>query len=208
MILPNISKRRRVKHHEAMPYIEVPELVKRTSIYPSASAAALTICILTACRTKEILEAQWSEFNLDTQMWIVPKERMKKEKEHRVPLPTQAVEILRSIAKTGDSPWIFTGKNRKSGDFQPFSNMPMLNFLKKTLGHKKLTVHGFRSSFRDWAAETTNHKREVIEQALAHQLADQAEAAYQRGDYLEKRKILMQDWADYCFSVVATNSNT
>jgi integrase len=112
---------------------------------------------------------------------------------------------LKSIQETEKSPWLFTGKNRKTGEYQPFSNMPMLNFLKKTLGLKQYTVHGFRSSFRDWAAETTDHKREVIEQALAHQLADQAEAAYQRGDYMEKRKRLMQDWAGYCFQIEAQN---
>jgi integrase len=202
--LPTISKRRRTKHHPAMPYPELPEFLKSIRAYPSRSAKALMIGILTGGRTQEILEAEWSEFNWDSKIWTIPKDRMKKDKEHRVPLSTQLIEILTSIPETENSPWVFTGRSRKTGEFKAFSNMAMLNFLQKTAGLKQYTVHGFRSSFRDWAAETTDHKREVIEQALAHQLADQAEAAYQRGDYMEKRKKLMQDWADYCYN---TNLN-
>jgi integrase len=202
LLLPEISRRRRVKHHEAMPYPQVPLMFKAVGLNPSLSAKALLFCVLTTTRTTETIEATWKEIDLENQLWIIPKDRMKKDKEHRVPLSAQAVALLKTITRKGDSPYVFNGQSRTLR-YAPLSNMAMLNFLKKTLRHKNLTVHGFRSSFRDWAGETTEHKREVIEQALAHQLADQAEAAYQRGDYMEKRKVLMNDWADYCYGVKA-----
>ena len=203
LLLPQISKRRRVNHHSALPYPQVPAMFIATEANYSLSAKALIFCVLTATRTTETIEASWSEIDLDNQLWIIPKGRMKRDREHRVPLSKKAVEVLKSISRKGDSKWVFNGQSRTRGKHMPLSNMAMLNYLKNTLGHSNQTVHGFRSSFRDWAAETTNHKREVIEHALAHQLADQAEAAYQRGDYMEKRKVLMNDWADYCYGVVA-----
>jgi integrase len=169
---------------------------------PSLSAKALLFCVLTATRTTETIEARWTEIDIENQLWIIPKARMKKEREQRVPLSAQAVALLKTISRKGDSPWVFNGQSRTK-KHALLSNMAMLNYLQETLKYPNFTVHGFRSSFRDWAAETTDHKREVIEQALAHQLADQAEAAYQRGDYMEKRKLLMNDWADYCFNVGA-----
>lgn len=213
LMLPEISRRRRIEHHPAMPYPQVPSVIKAIGSNPNLSAKALMFCVLTATRTKETIEASWKEFDLEKKVWIIPKGRMKREKEHRVPLSNQAVALLKTIHKKGDSPWVFNGRKRgkQDGTHQPLSNMAMLNYLKDTLGHNSLTVHGFRSSFRDWAGETTNHTREVIEQALAHQLADQAEAAYQRGDYMEKRKLLMNDWANYCYGVgaeVATETAT
>jgi integrase len=199
-LLPTISKRVRVKHHEALPYAQVPALMKVVASNPVLSARALTLCVLTATRTTETIEAKWDEFDLDNRLWIIPKERMKRSIEHRVPLSDQVTEVLRSITRVEGSPWLFTGQSRKKSEKQPLSNMAMLNYLQKTLGHKNLTVHGFRSSFRDWAGETSSHSREVIEHALAHSLADQTEAAYQRGDYLEKRRALMANWARYCLS--------
>ena len=192
-LLPTISKRRRVKHHEAMPYAQVPALVKRIESYPSLSAKALLLCIYTATRTSETINATWEEFDLDAALWIIPKGRMKRQIEHRVPLSPQAIALLRSTDRRSRSEWVFDSQ----GKDKPISNMAMLNFLQGTLGHRTLTVHGFRSSFRDWAGETTNHSREVIEQCLAHGLADETEAAYQRGDYLEKRRVLMTDWANF-----------
>jgi integrase len=206
-IFKPISKRRRQKHHKAMPYIQVPSMFTAVEAYPSLSAKAMLFCVLTAARTTEIREATWNEFNLEAQVWTIPKERMKREKEHRIPLSNQAIELLKSISKQDGSDWVFNGKSRTLGKKVPLSNMAMLNFLKNTLDHKTLTVHGFRSSFRDWAGETTDHKREVIEQSLAHQLSDQSEAAYQRGDYMQKRKVLMTDWADYCYSDKQKNTN-
>ena len=198
-LLPSISKRARVQHHKAMPYAEVPALIQKIAINPVLSARALVLCVLTATRTKEAIEAKWAEIDLDNRLWTIPKERMKRKIEHRVPLSDQAIAVLKSIPKIDGSPWIFTGRSRTGNKQQAMSNMAMLNYLQKTLGHEELTVHGFRSSFRDWAGETTDHKREVIEQSLAHSLADQTEAAYQRGDYLDKRRALMADWATYCF---------
>ncbi len=194
-LLPSISKRQRVKHHAAMPYAQVPALFQSIGITPVLSAKALLLCVLTATRTSETIEAKWEEFDFEKAIWTIPKERMKKGREHRLPLSDQAIEVLKSINRIEGSPWVFDSR----GKGKPLSNMAMSNFLKGTLGYKEYTVHGFRSSFRDWAGETTGHSREVIEQSLAHSLADQTEAAYQRGDYLEKRRTLMNDWTDYCF---------
>jgi len=204
MLLPNISKRRRIKHHTAMPYSDVPALFKTIGANPTLSAQALLFCILTATRTSETIEAKWDEFDLENELWVIPKARMKKEKEHRVPLSPQAIALLKSITKKDNSPWVFNGRSRRKNLVlvpQSLSTAAMLGYLQGTLGYTNLTVHGFRSSFRDWAAESTEHRREVIEQALAHSLADQAEAAYQRGDYMQKRKLLMNDWADYCYGI-------
>lgn len=204
VLLPTISKRRRVKHHPAMPYLEVPALFKTIGANPILSAQALIFCILTGTRTSETIEAKWSEFDFEKELWVIPKDRMKKEKEHRVPLSAQAIDLLKSITRIDGSQYVFNGRSRRKDQVkvpQPLSNAAMMAFLQGTLGHTDLTVHGFRSSFRDWAGETTDHKREVIEQALSHSLVDQAEAAYQRGDYMDKRKLLMSDWADYCYGM-------
>ena len=208
-LLLKINRNEKIVHFAAMNRSVLPKFISSFSSHPSLSAKALLLCILTATRTKETIQSQWSEFDLANGIWIIPKERMKKRKEHRVPLSTQAIEIINSIPRRENSPWVFNGRSRTKSELnsvikhQALSNMAMLNFLQETLGYEKMTVHGFRSTFRDWAGETTEHQREVIEHALSHKLADQAEAAYQRGDYLEKRKVLMQDWADYCFSVGA-----
>jgi integrase len=194
--LPAISKRTRVKHHAAMPYADVPIFVKAIASDPSVSAKALVICILTATRTTETIEATWPEIDLEKRLWIIPKERMKTGREHRIPINDELAALIQTLPKRDDSPYLFPSPS-KSG--KPMSNMAMLTYLQRKDGCGKFTVHGFRSSFRDWAGEKTAHKREVIEQALAHMLQDQAEAAYQRGDYLEKRKALMGDWASYCF---------
>jgi integrase len=194
-LLPSISKRQRVKHHPAMPYAQVPALIQAIGITPVLSAKALLLCVLTATRTSETIQAKWEEFDFERAIWTIPKERMKKGREHRVPLSNQAMDVLKSINRNEGSPWVFDSR----GKGKPLSNMAMSNYLKGTLGFKEYTVHGFRSSFRDWAGETTGHSREVIEQSLAHSLADQTEAAYQRGDYLEKRRALMADWAKSCF---------
>ena len=194
-LLPTINKRKRIEHHTALHYDDVPKLFASIKDDPSTSARALVFCILTATRTTETTDAQWKEISLDKKIWIVPKERMKRGIEHRVPLSTQLIEILNFMDKS-ESSYVFYGKSRKS---MPISNMTMLKYLQRKEGYEKITVHGFRSSFRDWAAEKGNFPREVCEQALAHSLADQTEAAYQRADYFDKRMVLMQAWTDYCF---------
>jgi integrase len=196
-LLPTINKRKLVKHHAAMPYDDVPNFFASIKDDPSTSARALVFCILTATRTTETTDAEWKEIDLKKNVWIVPKARMKRGIEHRVPLSSQLSATLSSMDQK-ESTYVFYGAKRKA---KPISNMTMLKYLQRKEGCEKITVHGFRSTFRDWAAEKGNFPREVCEQALAHSLADQTEAAYQRGDYFDKRKVLMQAWADYCYGV-------
>jgi integrase len=197
-LLPKVNQRQQVKHHNAMHYDDLPSFITSIKDDPSVSARALLFCILTATRTSETTDATWDEFSLHKKMWIIPKERMKKGIEHRIPLSTQAHQRLSAIENTTKK-IVFHGTR----DTKPISNMTMLNYLQRKEGCEEITVHGFRSTFRDWAAEKAKFPREVCEQALAHSLKDQTEAAYQRGDYFEKRIELMQAWADYCFGVKA-----
>jgi len=179
-----------------MHYDDIPNFIKSIKDDPSVSARALVLCILTATRTTETTDAVWKEINLDKKIWIITKDRMKRGIEHRVPLSTQVQQRLSKMdSKVSD--YIFYGRRTT----KPISNMTMLNYLQRKEGCEEITVHGFRSTFRDWAAEKAKFPREVCEQALAHSLKDQTEAAYQRGDYFEKRIELMQAWADYCFGV-------
>jgi len=196
-LLPHFHKRQRVKHHNAMSYDDVPNFFATIKDDPTISARALVFCILTATRTSEAVNATWGEIDFAKRTWIIPKERMKLRIEHRVPLASQVCEMLGFI-KRAKNDFVFCSEIRKT---KPISNMTMLQFLQRKEGLEKLTVHGFRSSFRDWAAEKGNFPREVCEQALAHALKDQTEAAYQRADYFEKRVVLMQEWADYCFGI-------
>lgn len=191
-LLPAISKRQRVKHHSAMAWADLPDFMAELRQRSSISASALMFTILTACRTGEVLGAQWAEIDLERALWIIPKERMKAKIAHRVPLPTEAVTLLRSLPHIDGEALVFPGAR----EGRPLSTMAMLELLRGM--RPGLTVHGFRSSFRDWAGEATAYPREVIEHALAHQLADATEAAYRRGDALERRRELMQGWADYC----------
>lgn len=178
------------RHHPAMPYDEVPAFVARLRKLPGSSAKALELLILTAARTSEVLEASWAEFDLDQALWIVPAERMKAGKEHRVPLSERAVELLKSL-NPGQG-MVFPGSSPR----KPMSNMAMAMLLRRLKCHD-VTVHGFRSSFRDWAGETTSFPREIAEQALAHQVGSEVERAYRRGDALEQRREMMAAWAAY-----------
>tara|TARA_B110000971_G_C19942812_1_gene469555 strand:+ start:368 stop:922 length:555 start_codon:yes stop_codon:yes gene_type:complete len=157
-------------------------------------ARALELTILTATRTKESLGARWEEFDLINQVWTIPKERMKAGVEHRIPLCDQAMKIITKMADHKMSDYVFP--NRSNG--KPLSNAGMSSVLKR-LERTDITVHGFRSTFRDYVAEKTNTPGRIAEAALAHKLKDASEAAYQRGDLIEKREILMQTWANYCY---------
>lgn len=181
-------------HHAALDYQHMPAFYQRLMTErDSLSATALAITILTACRTSEVLLAQWSEIDLTAKMWVIPANRMKAGNEHRVPLTAEVLSLLeRSPTREG---FLFPGAKRG----KPLSNMAMTMALRK-LGRADLTVHGFRSTFRDWAAETTNHPNMVCEMALAHTIGNAAEAAYRRGDLMERRRALMSDWATYCLS--------
>ncbi|OXI91053.1 integrase [Burkholderia sp. AU31652] len=195
-LLPPPGKVQKEKHHEAMPYRAIAAFIQELRQQPGVAARALEFTILTASRTGETIGMQWSEADLAQNVWTVPAGRMKASKEHTIPLSARAVEILKEMQAArdvdDDCEFVFPGWTGDKG----LSNMAMLKLL-KDMGHTGLTVHGFRSTFRDWAGEQTHHAREVIEHALAHQLKDKAEAAYQRGTLFEKRRSLMDDWAAY-----------
>lgn len=190
-ILPQARKVSKQKHHAALPYKEAPLFIAGLSSYDTITALALKFTIATACRTNEIIEASWDEVDVKARVWTIPKERMKSSRSLRVPLNDTAMSVINSLPKLNG--WLFpsvqAGKH--------ISNLAMLKMLKGRLGRPDLTIHGFRSTFRDWCAETTNHPREIAEAALAHTLKDKTEAAYQRGDLLAKRRSLMIDWSDY-----------
>ena len=156
------------------------------------ASRALEFTILTASRTSEVIQAEWSEFDLDRKTWVVPAERMKSNREYRVPLSAAAVSALEA-ARGRDKTYVFPGHKRHSH----LSNAAMMKVLKR-LNQTGITVHGFRSTFRDWCAESTNYPADVAEMALAHALRDKTEAAYRRGDLFNKRARLMTDWARFC----------
>lgn len=197
-LLPAHSKVRRVEHHAALPHAELPAFLVQLKIEGGTAARALHFTILSAARTGEVLGATWSEIDFDNRVWIVPAERMKAGKEHRVPLSETALELLRVQRKdAGEGAFVFPGARKK----RPLSNMAMLQTLRR-MKRGDLTVHGFRSTFRDWAAERTSFPREVAEAALAHTLSDKVEAAYRRSDLFDKRRKLMDAWAKFCATPV------
>ena len=193
-ILPKPTKVRKVKHFNALPYSDVPEYLQKLRTKNTMSSKALAFIILTASRNGEARWASWSEIDLKDGVWEIPAERMKADRTHRVPLSAEAVNILKEAKKFGKENLVFSGA--KKG--KPISEAALRNLLKED--YPDMTVHGFRSSFRDWCAEMTNYPREVAEAALAHTLKDKTEAAYQRGDILVKRHKLMNAWAEYCLS--------
>jgi integrase len=180
-------------HHAAMPYEEVADFLDKLRESASLGAVALELCILTAARSGEILGMRWSEVDLDKMVWIVPAQRMKAGREHRAPLARRAVAILRELEKTKAGQFVFPGQVRD----RPLSHMAMGTVLRR-MKINAVTVHGFRSSFRDWAGNVSNFPRELAETALAHVIGDKAEQAYRRSDALEKRRKLMEAWAAYC----------
>ena len=191
-LLPRPSKLAR-GHHAAMPYEEVAALIAKLREREATSALALELCILTAARSGEILGMRWPEIDLDKKTWTVPAARMKAGREHRVPLSPRAVAILRKLEKLKAGQFVFPGHAPN----KPLSNMAMEMMLRR-MKIEDATVHGFRSSFRDWAGNVSNFPREVVETALAHVIGDKAEQAYRRSDALEKRRKLMEAWAAYC----------
>lgn len=192
-LLPAKTKVRKVKHREAMPYVDVPAFMATLRGMESVSARALEFTVLTAARTGETIGARWQEIDLAAKVWNVPASRTKSGREHRVPLPDRIIEMLSTLPTENGNEFVFIGARKSRG----LSNMAMLELL-RGIGDKGLTVHGFRSSFRDWAAEQTNYPREVAEAALAHVVSDRVEAAYRRSDLFEKRRRLMREWSRYC----------
>ena len=194
-LLPKPSKVAKVKHHAAMPWDELPDFMKVVSQKQGASFRAMEMTIMTACRTSEVLNATWEEIDLTANTWTIPPERMKAGGEHRVPISKQLRRLLEALPRLSGSPYVFPGA--RAG--RPLSNMAMMMAL-RGLGFENLTMHGFRSTFRDWAAECTNHPRDVCEQALDHSLGSKVEAAYRRSDLFSKRACLMDDWADFLYA--------
>lgn len=192
-LLPAKGKVRRVRHLAALPFCEIARFTAVLREDTSISARGLEFTILTAARTGEALGATWVEIDFSERMWVIPAARMKGRREHRVPLSGRAMAILRELSKIRRSEFVFPGA--KQG--RPLSQMAMLMLLRR-MGYPHITVHGFRSSFRDWTAECTKFPREVAEMALAHAVSDAVEAAYRRGDMLERRRNLMEAWAKYC----------
>lgn len=206
--LPSRAKIAPVKHHPALPWQDAPTFVRQLRQLGSTSARALEFLILTAGRTGEVLEAQWREIDFPGAMWTVPGGRMKGRREHRVPLTAPALAVLEDMAELRDPDdpagdgYVFPGRARTDtsaaadGYGMPLSNMSLLALLKR-MKRGDITPHGFRSTFRDWAGEATAHPGDVVEMALAHVVSNKVEAAYRRGDMFEKRRKLMQDWADF-----------
>jgi integrase len=194
MTLPARNKVRRVKHHAALPYGEVPDLMKVLGAMEGLGPVALGFLILTAGRTGEVIGAQWNEMDLAKGVWTIPAERMKAAREHRVPLNAEAIALLEGLPRIGEL--VFPGMRRG----KPLSNMALLQTLRR-MKRNDLTAHGFRSSFRDWAAEMTSFPREVIEASLAHTIGTQVERAYLRSDLFEKRRQLMAAWGQHCVGI-------
>lgn len=192
-ILPARTKVRKVRHHPALPYGDASSFMKDLKAQDGLAARALELLILTAARTSEVIGAVRSEFDIDGVMWTIPAERMKAERPHRIPLSVSALALVRTLLDATDGDLVFPGA--KKG--KPLSNMAMLTVLRR-MKRSDLTVHGFRSTFRDWAAECTTYPNEMAEMALAHAVDDKVEAAYRRGDMFKRRREMMDDWALYC----------
>lgn len=188
-ILQKPSKVTPVQHHKALPYKEIPAFIKAIKEFDSVTALALEFLILNANRSGEVILGLRDE--VKNGVWIIPANRMKAKREHRVPLCDRSIELL-EIAKSKDPMSIYLFSNNE----KPLNNVAMANLAKRIT--PDITVHGFRSSFRDWVSEETDHSPEVAEKALAHTVANQVEAAYRRGDLLERRKRLAMDWESYC----------
>jgi integrase len=191
-LLPKQSKLTR-GHHAAMPYEHVAAFVGRLRESDGLAAQVLELCILTAARSGEILGMRWSEVDLDKGVWTLPPDRMKAGREHRVPLSERAVTMLRQLAEIRTGEFVFQGQRQH----RPLSSTAVKMMLRR-MKADTITMHGFRSSFRDWAGNETSYPRDLIETALAHVIGDKAEQAYRRSDALEKRRKLMEAWAAYC----------
>ena len=193
LLLPKRNKSA-VKHHAALPFADIADFMADLRKRPAVAARALEFTIFTAARSGETRGMTWAEVDLDAKLWTVPKVRMKAEKEHKVPLSDAAIAILTALKEDGVKPTDFVFAAPRGGSL---SDMTLSAVLKR-MARKDITVHGFRSTFRDWAGDETNFEREVIEMALAHGIASKTEAAYRRGSALDKRRDVMKAWADYC----------
>jgi integrase len=192
-LLPKKTKVRRVEHHAALPYVELPEFMAELRRQEAIGAKALQFAILTVARTGEVIGARWSEIDLERRVWVIPAERMKAGKEHRAPLSEASASIMEAMQKVREGDYVFPGGKAR----RPLSNMAFLMLLRR-MGRGDLTAHGFRSTFSDWCSERTNFAAEVREMALAHSVSDKVEAAYRRGDLFQKRRQLAEAWSKFC----------
>ena len=200
--LPHKNKIAKVVNHPALPFTQIGAFMSELRKVEGTTARALELLILTAVRLNEALGATWDEIDFNARVWTIPAARMKMETEHRIPLSDTAIKLLQSLPKFVGSRYIFTG--RKMGTKKSDT---ALHYLLMSMNYSHVTAHGFRSTFRDWAGETTTHAREVCEHALAHGLPNATEAAYARGTMFDKRRHLMDDWARYCDTIPAEMSD-
>ena len=192
-LLPARTKVQKTEHHAALPWAEIGGFMESLRDQQGIAARAVEFAVLTAARSGEVRGATWEEVDFDAGQWVIPAERMKAGKEHRIALSSKALAVLKTQKEAFPEGYIFPGA--KEG--KPLSDMSLTAVLRRMERHD-ITVHGFRSSFRDWAAESTAYPSEMVEMALAHTINNKVEAAYRRGDMLEKRRRLMQDWCDFC----------
>ena len=201
--LPEVGKLRRVRHHPSLPYADMAAFMAELRKQRGMAPRAMEFLILTAARSGEARGAKWSEIDEAERLWIIPEERMKASRAHRVPLSNQALALLAEMKKlrhAGDGGFIFQG-GKPGKPLSPMSLRALLGAMER----KDITTHGMRSCFRDWCAEQTSHPNHVAEMALAHAIGNAVEAAYRRGDLLEKRRQLMQAWASYCATPTPEN---
>lgn len=191
--LPNLSKVKKPIHRPALPYSRMTEFMTALRSRDGMAAKALEFLILTATRSGETRGARWSEIDLATGVWTLPAERMKMLREHRVPLSDAAIELLKSLTRIDGEDLVFPSSKADT----PLSDMTLTALLRR-MEYADVTVHGFRSTFRDWAAEVSHYPADMAEMALAHAVGDKVEAAYRRGDMLQKRFSMMNDWAEFC----------
>ncbi len=201
-MLPSPNKITPTVHHAALPFKEIGEFMAALRQQEGMGASALEFTILTACRSGEVRGAAWCEFDLNDSVWVIPKERMKAQKEHRVPLSKDAMKVLARMKAERGGDLVFPGRD----EGRPISDMTMTAVLRR-MNRGDLTTHGFRSTFRDWVSESTAYPRDVAEMALAHTIGDKVEAAYRRGDLFAKRVRMMDDWAKYCATVQSDTTN-
>ncbi|VUZ28996.1 Prophage integrase IntA [uncultured Comamonas sp.] len=192
-VLPEPTKIKKTQHHKAMPAEDVPGFMRSLNDVAGGAARALELLILTATRSGEIRGARWSEIDQQAAVWTIPAERMKAGVEHRVPLSKQALAVLVKIPRIEGSDLLFPGRSSE----QPISEMTLTMLMRRQ--GLEYVPHGFRSTFRDWGGDNTEYPREILEAALAHTLGSRVEAAYRRKDALERRRPLMQDWADFVY---------
>lgn len=194
-LLPPAARVQKKGHFAALPYKDMTGFMQELKAAAGTAARAVEFAILTAARSGEVRGARWEEIDMQERLWIIPAERMKMGKEHRVPLSDAATAVLQSMFPQ-ECGLVFPGIE-KGGQPRPMSDMSMTAVLRR-MKYSEITVHGFRSTFRDWCAETTDYSNEVAEMALAHIVRNKVEAAYRRGDLMDKRRLLMSDWGRFC----------